>query len=179
MPGVSGVTVVTTLVCSSNFACEAAGASRARHSLRPLLAEGGMFRTRLARKCVARSRSCGCLKFEIRTRAMAGLASQSGKSVFALTSRGYARRATARRQNLLSNIQVEAELSLCDYFVLLIGGAAELNDLFVCFARSPLKERLCIRTDRITELPTVAVDDLAYLLSYHVRRCRLRKGSSK
>jgi len=36
MPGVSGVTVVTTLVCSLSFACEAAGASRARHSLRPL-----------------------------------------------------------------------------------------------------------------------------------------------
>jgi hypothetical protein len=37
MPGVSGVTVVTTLVCSFYFACEAAGASSARHSLRPLI----------------------------------------------------------------------------------------------------------------------------------------------
>jgi hypothetical protein len=36
MPGVSGVTVVTTLVCFFNFARKAAGASRARHSLRPL-----------------------------------------------------------------------------------------------------------------------------------------------
>src|SRR5437762_8417717 len=36
MPGVSGVTVVTMLVCFFYFACEAAGASRARHSLRPL-----------------------------------------------------------------------------------------------------------------------------------------------
>jgi len=35
MPGETGVTVVTTLVCSFCFACEAAGASRARHSLRP------------------------------------------------------------------------------------------------------------------------------------------------
>jgi hypothetical protein len=36
MPGDPGVTVVTTLVCSFYFACEAAGASSARHSLRPL-----------------------------------------------------------------------------------------------------------------------------------------------
>jgi hypothetical protein len=35
MPGRSGVTVVTTLVCLF-FTHEAAGASRARHSLRPL-----------------------------------------------------------------------------------------------------------------------------------------------
>ena len=41
MPGVSGVTVVTTLVCLFYFACEAAGASCARHSLRPLIEEGG------------------------------------------------------------------------------------------------------------------------------------------
>jgi hypothetical protein len=34
---ISGVTVVTTLVCLFYFACEAAGASSARHSLRPLL----------------------------------------------------------------------------------------------------------------------------------------------
>src|SRR5258706_14359804 len=37
MPGDSGVTVVTTLVCFFYFAREAAGASSARHSLRPLL----------------------------------------------------------------------------------------------------------------------------------------------
>ena len=37
MPGVSGVTVVTMLVCFLYFAREAAGASRARHSLRPLI----------------------------------------------------------------------------------------------------------------------------------------------
>jgi hypothetical protein len=36
MPDESGVTVVTTLVCFFIFAREAAGASRARHSLRPL-----------------------------------------------------------------------------------------------------------------------------------------------
>jgi hypothetical protein len=35
MPGVSGVTVVTILVCFLPFAHEAAGASSARHSLRP------------------------------------------------------------------------------------------------------------------------------------------------
>jgi hypothetical protein len=37
MPGRSGVTVVTMLVCFFSFAREAAGASRARHSLRPLI----------------------------------------------------------------------------------------------------------------------------------------------
>ena len=37
MPGETGVTVVTMLVCFFIFACEAAGASRARHSLRPLM----------------------------------------------------------------------------------------------------------------------------------------------
>src|SRR6266403_942488 len=37
MPGRSGVTVVTMLVCLFYFACEAAGALSARHSLRPLL----------------------------------------------------------------------------------------------------------------------------------------------
>ena len=37
MPDYFGVPVVTTLVCSLRFACEAAGASSARHSLLPLL----------------------------------------------------------------------------------------------------------------------------------------------
>jgi hypothetical protein len=37
MPGYPGVTVVTMLVCFFIFACEAAGASSARHSLRPLM----------------------------------------------------------------------------------------------------------------------------------------------
>ena len=40
---ISGVTVVTTLVCYLYTAHEAAGASNARHSLRPLMAEGGRF----------------------------------------------------------------------------------------------------------------------------------------
>src|ERR1700738_3233406 len=40
MPGDSGVTVVTMLVCSFYCACEAAGASCARHSLRPLIVQG-------------------------------------------------------------------------------------------------------------------------------------------
>src|SRR5256885_12662397 len=40
MPGETGVTVVTTLACLFYFACEAAGASSTRHSLRPLL--GGL-----------------------------------------------------------------------------------------------------------------------------------------
>src|SRR5258707_1033293 len=49
MPGRSGVTVVTMLVCLFYFACEAAGASRARHSLRPLISEDGTFLANLAR----------------------------------------------------------------------------------------------------------------------------------
>src|ERR1700738_1818358 len=43
MPGDSGVTVVTMLVCLFYFACEAAGASSARYSLRPLIFEGRTF----------------------------------------------------------------------------------------------------------------------------------------
>jgi len=43
MPGETGVTVVTMLVCLFYFACEAAGASSARHSLRPLISESGTF----------------------------------------------------------------------------------------------------------------------------------------
>jgi hypothetical protein len=41
---ISGVTVVTTLVCLFFITHEAAGASSARHSLRPLISEGGKFR---------------------------------------------------------------------------------------------------------------------------------------
>jgi hypothetical protein len=55
MPGVSGVTVVTTLVCSFYFACEAAGASCARHSPRPL-SSGRKFHARLGRIAL---RECG------------------------------------------------------------------------------------------------------------------------
>ena len=44
MPGRSGVTVVTMLVCFFSFAREAAGASRARHSLRPLISGDAKFR---------------------------------------------------------------------------------------------------------------------------------------
>jgi hypothetical protein len=40
MPGDSGVTVVTMLVCFFYFAREAAGALSARHSLRPLIFRG-------------------------------------------------------------------------------------------------------------------------------------------
>ena len=49
MPGESGVTVVTMLVCFFHIAREAAGAAGARHSLRPLTGEGGRFRAELAR----------------------------------------------------------------------------------------------------------------------------------
>jgi hypothetical protein len=58
MPGESGVTVVTMLVCSFYFAYEAAGASSARHSLRPLIFQGQDFQAKLARKRAARSRMC-------------------------------------------------------------------------------------------------------------------------
>jgi hypothetical protein len=40
MPGVAGVTVVIMLVCFFIFARKAAGALRARYSLRPLISEG-------------------------------------------------------------------------------------------------------------------------------------------
>src|SRR5258707_6978377 len=44
MPGETGVTVVTTLVCLFFITHEAAGASSARHSLRPLISEDRTFR---------------------------------------------------------------------------------------------------------------------------------------
>jgi hypothetical protein len=50
MPGVSGVTVVDLLVCFLFFARETAGASRARHSLRPLIFRGRKIQVKLARK---------------------------------------------------------------------------------------------------------------------------------
>ncbi len=49
MPGRSGVTVVTMLVCLFYFAREAAGALRARHSLRPLIFSGQEFKANLGR----------------------------------------------------------------------------------------------------------------------------------
>jgi hypothetical protein len=49
MPGVSGVTVVATLVCFFIFAREAAGATSARHSLRPLISESETLLLKLAR----------------------------------------------------------------------------------------------------------------------------------
>ena|SRR5258706_7727659 len=57
MPGETGVTVVTTLVCLFFITHEAAGASSARHSLRPLISGGATFRTKLAWIQAARSRS--------------------------------------------------------------------------------------------------------------------------
>src|SRR5882724_9687139 len=56
MPGEPGEPVVTTLVCSFYFACEAAGASRARHSLRPLI-EGRMSKAKTRVDGAARSRT--------------------------------------------------------------------------------------------------------------------------
>jgi len=66
MPGDSGVTVVTMLVCFLHFAREAAGASCARHSLRPLMFKWAGRSQQNSRAHAARSRSCGCgcLKIE-------------------------------------------------------------------------------------------------------------------
>jgi hypothetical protein len=58
---ISGVTVVTMLVCFFHFAREAAGALGARHSLRPLISEGRSYSEKLAR--VRRDRG-GILKIE-------------------------------------------------------------------------------------------------------------------
>jgi hypothetical protein len=49
VPGYSGVTVVTMLVCLFYFACEAAGAASARYSLRPLIFRSRTFTEKLAR----------------------------------------------------------------------------------------------------------------------------------
>ena len=48
MPGDSGVTVTTCVRATLTFARKTAGASGARHSLRPLIREGGKFRINLA-----------------------------------------------------------------------------------------------------------------------------------
>jgi hypothetical protein len=56
MPGYPGVTVVTMLVCFFIFACEAAGASSARHSLRPLNFQMALCLAKLAR---IMRRECG------------------------------------------------------------------------------------------------------------------------
>src|SRR2546421_2365177 len=58
MPGESGVTVVTMLACLFYFTCEAAGASSARHSLRPRTGGKEKFLANLGR--IAR-RECGCV----------------------------------------------------------------------------------------------------------------------
>src|SRR5882757_2184362 len=57
MPGEPGEPVVTMLVCSFYFACEAAGASRARHSLRPLIFSGQDLQSKTRVECAARSRT--------------------------------------------------------------------------------------------------------------------------
>ena len=56
MPGRSGVTVVTMLVCLFYFAYEAAGALRARHSLRPLIFRGANVLAKPRAHRAARSR---------------------------------------------------------------------------------------------------------------------------
>ena len=56
MPGRSGVTVVTMLVCLFYFAYEAVGASSARHSLRPLIFRGANVLAKPRAHRAARSR---------------------------------------------------------------------------------------------------------------------------
>ena len=76
MPGDSGVTVVTTLVCFFHFAREAAGASGARHSLRPLISGGGKFNAKLG----ASRREIGGVVFDencVHTRALSSPATGS------------------------------------------------------------------------------------------------------
>src|ERR1019366_3718819 len=70
MPGDSGVTVVTNARVTYTPRA-AAGASGARHSLRPLMAKGGIFPAKLARRRGEIAKLCprSCLKLE------AGLAS--------------------------------------------------------------------------------------------------------
>ena len=67
MPGVSGVTVVTNARVYYTPRA-AAGASGARHSLRPLITEGGRFLEKLAHACGGIARPCldaaGCLTGE-------------------------------------------------------------------------------------------------------------------
>src|ERR1700726_4549152 len=67
MPGVSGVTVVTNARVYYTPRA-AAGASGARHSLRPLITEGGKFLEKLAHACGGIARPCldaaGCLTGE-------------------------------------------------------------------------------------------------------------------
>jgi hypothetical protein len=65
MPGVAGVTVVTTLVCFIFITREAAGALRARHSLRPLISKGRTCRAKLGRIA---PRECGCSSLRGATR---------------------------------------------------------------------------------------------------------------
>src|SRR6478672_13631802 len=58
MPGRSGVTVVTTLGCLFSFGPEAAGASCARHSLRPLFSEARTFLQTSGKSCRGIAESC-------------------------------------------------------------------------------------------------------------------------
>src|SRR6266853_5107734 len=67
MPGETGVTVVTMLVCLFYFACEAAGALSARHSLRPLIFRRRDVPGKPRAKRAARSRSCVWRHFEERS----------------------------------------------------------------------------------------------------------------
>src|SRR5258706_3216272 len=63
MPGRSGVTVVTTLVCLFFYTHEAAGALGTRHSLRPLISgRKDSCTTRAPRAAGSRRRICNCLR---------------------------------------------------------------------------------------------------------------------
>jgi hypothetical protein len=76
-----------------SFAREAAGASRARHSLRPLIFSGRTFKAKLARNA-RRDREAvwvhmvGCLKSEIGGRRVTRLQDAAANSTSSLESRG-------------------------------------------------------------------------------------------
>jgi hypothetical protein len=78
-----------------------------------------------------------------------------------------------------SKSYVQAELSFDHQFVFIVADATKDDHFFICLARSPLEERHRVRTDRITKLPAIAVYDLAYLFSDHVRRSWLGQRRSE
>ena len=84
MPGDSGVTVVTMLVCFFHFACEAAGASGARHSLRPLISGGSDIPGKTRAK--TRGEIATSSKLRVAVRGEQSSLSRSGVGVYRLVS---------------------------------------------------------------------------------------------
>src|SRR6266487_4694157 len=70
-----------------------------------------------------------------------------------------------------SSVYVEAELILGQQFEFLVARSAKVDYFLVGLARPPFEKRYRVRTDGITELPAVAVDNLADFFSDNVGRC--------